>query len=185
MSSIVPTTSIEIWCAEQVRQVIETMARQEVFKGVANVHVDPLTDSAVILRPYRRPGQDEKTRSGERLMDNHCCIVTYTGHSRPVSAGENCVDDGMLQIIVQICDTADEPSVDHLPSYISWMGDIRRRLLRKPGSHLSPLEDCPSTLGQVYLVHVTENKSPDETDWSFHEQMRVAMVVQCYTRTER
>lgn len=183
--AINPTTSIEIWCAEQVRQIIETMAQQEVFRGVANTQVDPLMANAVILRPYRRPGQDEKTRSGERLLDNPCCIVTYTGHRRPVGAGENSVDDGVLEVIVQICDTADEPSVDHLPSYLSWLEDIRRRVLRKSGSHLSPLEDLPSALGQVYLVHVTENKSPDETDWSFHEQMRAAMVVQCYTRTER
>jgi len=183
--SINPTSSIEIWCAESIRQLVETMARQRVFRGADNVILDPLEPQHVILRAYRSPGQDETRRTGERLVGSPCCIVTYTGHRRPPSAGENCVDDGLLNVIVQICDDADEPSVDRLPTYLAWLEDIRRRVLRKPGSHLSPLESMPIALGQIYLVHVSENKSPDETDWSYHEKMRAAIVVQCYTRTSR
>ena len=185
MAIIDPTTSIEIWCAETIRTLIATMAQNDVFKGVQNSRINPLIEQNVILRAYRRPGANEKTRSAERIEESPCCIVTYVGHHRPVDSGENDADDGMLSVIVQICDDADEPSIQHLPSYLAWMEDIRRRILKTPGTRLSPLESMPSSLGQVYLVHVTENKSPDETDWAFHEQMRTALVVQCYTRTER
>lgn len=185
MSTIDPTTSIEIWCTETIRALIATMAQNNVFKGVENSRINPLIEQNVILRAYRRPGANEESRNGERIEESPCCIVTYAGHRRPVDSGENDVDDGILNVIVQICDDVDEPSIYHLGSYLSWMEDIRQRILRKPGSRLSPLESIPSSLGQVYLVHVTESKSPDETDWAFHEQMRVALVVQCYTRTQR
>jgi len=178
-------TSIEFWATETVRQMIETMADQRIFRPVGTDSIRSVKRTSVITRINRRPSADEARRKGERLNENPGFIITYNGHTRPPNAGENTCDDGIIKILVQLVDVGDDGDDTNLASYLRWMSDIREGLLTKHNSQLSPLEDCPLSLGQIYFVHVREAGPPDETDWGFHEDMRAASVVECYTRTSR
>jgi len=180
-----PTINIEVWCLETARQIIVSMAADEVFRPIGNDQIDDVLPENVIARVNSRPGKDEETRGGERLNGTPGFICTFKGHSRPVQAGENCADDGILRITVQLVDDVNQSDNENFQSYSQWMNDVRSRFQRKTDSHLSPFEDCPLTIGQVYLVHVKELSSADETDWQFHEKMRSALLLECFTRTER
>jgi len=185
VTEVDPTINIEVWCLETARQIIRSMAADGVFSAVGSDRIDDVLPENVIARVNSRPGQSEETRSGERLNGTPGFICTYKGHTRPVEAGENCVDDGIVRITVQLVDDVNQSDNENFPSYSQWMNDIRKRFQRKTGSHLSPFEDCPLSIGQVYMVHVKDLSPADETDWQFHEKMRSALMLQCFTRTER
>lgn len=180
-----PSINIEVWCLETARQIIASMADDRIFIAVGEDEIDEVKPENVIARVNSRPGESEETRSGERLNGTPGFICTFKGHTRPVNAGENCVDDGILRITIQLTDDVNQGDLENFQSYTQWMNDIRGRFLRKTGSHLSPFEDCPLSVGQVYMVHVSQLNNADETDYQFHEKMRSAMLLECYTRTER
>jgi hypothetical protein len=180
-----PATSIEFWCFDTVFRLIRHMADVDTFRAVGDEIVPAVQPEAVIRRYNRRPSRDESRRSGERAINVPGFVVTYLGHRRPVNAGDNDVDDGMLRILVQLVDDGDDQDSPRAASYFAWMKDLRERLQETPTTRLSPLEDCPIELGQVYLVHVEDFNPPDETDWGFKEQMRMALMCTCYTRTDR
>ena len=178
-------TSMEFWATETVRQNGETMARQQVFKSVGDDRLSRVKPEGCIIRVNRRPSKDEARRGGERLNVLPGFIITYNGHTRDPSGGENCVDDGQIRVLIQLCDDADDGDATNLASYLALMSSVRKRLLSGADGQASPLEDCPSALGQIFFVHVREASPPDETDYGFHEQMRMAMVCEMSTRTTR
>jgi hypothetical protein len=184
-TTIDPTINIEVWCLETARQIIRSMASENVFRALGTDRIDPVLEENVIARANSRPGENEETRNGERLNGTPGFICTFKGHSRPTEAGENCVDDGILRITVQLVDDLNQSDNENFQSYSQWMNDIRKRFQRKISSHISPFEECPLTVGQVYMVHVKQLSPPDETDIQFHEKMRSALMLECFTRTER
>jgi len=174
-----PSTSIEFYCFDTTREIVRTMAAQGLFSAIGDDNIKTVLPEAVISRFNRRPSQDEQASGGERGIDLPGFIVTYLGHNRPVNIGENCADDGALRILVQLVDEGDDGDATNAASYLRWMADLRLWLQD------SALTECPLHLGEVYLVHVTESDAPDETDWAFQENMRMALVVTCFTRTPR
>lgn len=179
------TTSIEYWCIDTVHQILRTMARERRFSAVGNDQMQSLNEQSVIKRFNRRPRASERGQeSPERSLDTPGIIVTYLGHRLPASAGENSVDDGVVKILVQIVNAGEDGDFTNGESYLNWMASIRKALQGSPDKP-SPLEKCPLTVGQVYLVHVTELNPPDETDWGFAEHMRIALSVDIFTRTNR
>lgn len=184
-NSLAVTTSIEYWTLETVRQTIETLARQGAFRSVVGDSVSRVKPEAVISRLNRRPSQDESRRGGERTNSLPGFICTYLGHTRPETGGENCSDDGVITILVSLLDDADDSDEGNIASYLSWMGLVRERLQQSPGSHRSPLEECPNSLGHVYQVHWRDSAAPDETDYGFKEVFRMSGVLSVYTRTLR
>lgn len=179
------TSSIEFWCLDTVHQVIRSMARSRQFSAIGRDSIQTLNPESVIKRFNRRPRKSERgDQSPERSLDTPGIIVTYLGHKRPATAGENTVDDGVVKILVQLVDAGDDGDFTNGESYLNWMSRIRKSLQGKPDNP-SPLEQCPLTLGQVYFVHVAEMNPPDETDWGFDEHMRMALSVDAFTRTLR
>lgn len=179
------SSSIEFWCMDTVHQVIKTMARQKQFAAVGSDFIQPLGEDSVIKRFARRPRQSERGQQApERSIDMPGVVLTYLGHRRPVTAGENSVDDGVVKVLVQIVDAGDDGDFTNGESYLNWMAAIRRALQGKPDNP-SPLEQCPSALGQVYMVHIADSNPADETDWAFAEHMRMALSVDIFTRTLR
>ncbi|MCP4511233.1 MAG: hypothetical protein GY826_33095 [Fuerstiella sp.] len=174
-----PATSIEYWCYDTAREIVRTLARQGVFRAIGTDNIKTVRPEAVISRYNRRPGKHGQSSGGERDLDLPGFIITYMGHTRPIQAGENCVDDGTLKLLVQLVDEGDDHDDTNAESYFNWMSTIRENLQG------SALESCPTSLGQVLLTHVAESGSPDETDWALQENMRMALVVTCLTRTPR
>jgi len=179
------TSSIEYWSLETVRQTIETIARLGLFRPAIGDSISRIKPEAVISRINRRPSRDESRRGGERMNSLPAIICTYMGHVRPETGGENCLDDGVITILISLVDDADDSDENNLASYLRWMGLIRERLQQSSGSQRSPLENCPSSLGQVYQVHWRDSSSPDETDYGFKEVLRMSGVLSVYTRTKR
>lgn len=177
------TSSIEYWCLSTVATVIRSLAAANVFSGIG---INPIRPQSVVMRYNRRPRQDGRTtQSPERNFPLPGIICTYLGHTRPVNAGENTVEDGVIQILVSMVDAGDDGDETNMPNYLRWQNRIRGALQEKTSTELSPLEQCPLKLGQVYLVHVTEHAPADETDWSGSEHFRSGMLITCYTRTAR
>lgn len=182
---MIATTSIEFWCFDTVTEIIKSMARNQTFRAVEDDQTKRVDEKSVISRFNRRPSRDETADKGERGFDLPGFVVTYLGHTLPKSAGENCSDYGVIRILVQLIDEGDDGDATHAASYLRWMADVRGRIQRKPNSHISPLEDCPLALGNIYFVHVQEMGPPDETDWGFDEQLRMGLKVECFTRVSR
>jgi hypothetical protein len=180
-----PATSVDFWCFDTVFRIVRTMADEGTFSAVGDEQVPSVHPEAVIRRFNRRPSRDEARRTGERALNLPGFIVTYLGHSMPVASGENCADDGVVRILVQLVDDGDDDDSPRAASSLRWLEDIRRAVLTHADTGLSPLKDCPPEIGLVYHVHVTEKGPPDETDWGFQEQLRMGMQIQCFTRTER
>ena len=171
--------SLEFHCYDTTREIIKSLARERVFVAVGSDNVKPVTDQSVIGRYNRRPKTDEKADGGERGVDLPGIIVTYLGSRFPVSSGENDIDGGTIEVLIQIVDEGDGNDDTNIKTYLNWMREIRL------SCQDSALEDCPLSLGEVYLVHVSDARPTDETDWAFEENMRSALVVTCFTRTPR
>lgn len=177
------TTSIEYWCWSTVTETIRSLARTHRFTGE---HISPILPEAVIMRYSRRPSKDDRSsQSPERGIPNPGIITTYTGHKIPPNAGENTVEDGVVQILIGLVDAGDDGEATNAADYLRWLRVIRGSLQEKNTTGLSPLEQCPLSIGQVYLVHVTDMNPADETDWAFQEHLRMGLTVSCYTRTTR
>jgi len=180
-----PATSIEHWCLSTVHGTISQMTKNHRFSAIPGDSIQEVNKESVIIRLNRRPSNDERSQQApERGIDLPGFIVTYRGHRRPVTAGENTVDDGVVEILVQLVDAGDDGDATNIASYMAWTAAIRFQLQGAPGS-LSPLAQCPLSLGQVYMVHVSDMNPSDETDWAFSEHFRMALNVECFTRTPR
>ena len=183
MSTNERTTSIEYWCWSTVTETIKALARTNRFRGD---NIQQILPEAVIMRYNRRPSKDERsTQSPERGIPNPGIVTTYLGHKTPPNAGENGAEDGVVQILVGLVDAGDDGDATNAADYLRWLRIIRGSLQEKNTTGLSPLEQCPLSIGQVYLVHVTEMSPADETDWGFVEHLRMGLAVSCYTRTTR
>jgi len=183
-TTLMPGTSIEFWAWDTATEVIRSMASSGVFRAVGDDRIDPILPEAVIKRFNRRPSRMEVSRTGEASINVPGIIVSYMGHQRPAASGENRKDHGVITLLIQIVDDGDDGDATNAASYFRWMRDICERLQEGPGTHLSPLESCPSHLGNIYMVHCRELRSPDETDWAV-ERMRAAQVVEIFTSTSR
>lgn len=186
MTVTVQSSSIEFWCVSMIQNLIRYMARSGMFVAVPGDSISPIREEAVIRRFNRRPRTSERReQTPESSISMPGIVCTYLGHRRPVNQGENTVDDGIVQILVQLVDSGEDSDSPNDATYLNWMSQIRRRLQEDQATNRSPLEDCPLQAGQVYLVHVSEIAPTDETDWAFQEHYRQALSIECFTRTTR
>ena len=174
-----PATSIEFWCVDTTVVILKRMADEGIFSSVPGSHIKRVHSKSIIPRYSRRPSLTNSALAGERSLDLPGFVVTYLGHKRPVSAGENCSDDGKIDILIQLVDEGDDSDYRNASAYLNWISEARTRLQD------SGLENCPKSIGQVYHTHVTDHTNADETDWAMEEQMRMALRLHCFTRTHR
>lgn len=163
-------SSIESACFLGVKSIIKDMAREGVFTKRGPNSTDRIRPEAVI-------GRFGKSAPGTTPLP--AVLVTYLGHRRDVSAGENDSDNGVVNILVQIVDKIPNEDDPHADSYFTWMSAIRTWLLD------GPLESPDPTLGFIWQTHVTDQRPPDEYAWAVSDQAKLMLMVQCFTKTRR
>ncbi len=115
--------------------------------------------------------QKGEGRQGESNLPLPGIVVVYAGVRMPPSAGENDYDDGVMTLLVQIVDRLDYSNDNNIESYLRWQTDIRESLQK------NPYRDLDSYNGNIYLVHVSDEASPDNRAFLFNEARLVSQFL--------
>ena len=168
------------WTAYRVtRDQLKAMARDQIFTAVGEDKIRGIDEGAVVGKFRPQASQERGSGDqGEYMLPNPGIVLSWIGHNRPVNAGENCFDDGMITMLIQVVDRLDRSLDANIESYMRWMADIREWL------QANPYRDQSRNLGEIYLVHVTDYVSPDQRAYILDEA-RLVMTVALYTRTRR
>ncbi len=165
-----PTASLEAHCFLGVKNIITEMARENVFKSRG-------TNSTDRVRPEAVVGQFGKSPVPKGPLPGF--IVTYLGHKRSMTEGENDSDLGTLSILVQLIDKIPNEDARDANTYFTWMAAVRKWILD------GPLEDPDETLGFVWQTHVSDQMPPREYSWAISDKMQMMLTITCNTKTRR
>ena len=172
-------SSIPFVCFNTTQEVLKEMAREGVFAAVGDDNAKKMDESSVI----GRYGQNDPGFGGstgrERQIELPGFIVTYLGMAGGISQGSLCHDQRVARILVQLVDSTDEGSDTRAETYFRWMTDVREWLQENPYNSLDQL------LGQVSLVHVSDESVPEQDKWAIDREMRMHAIVNCVVHMRR
>jgi len=109
---------------------IKTMAAEREFVRSSGEAVRSIGPSQV--RPWITPqGARYNSNDGTVNIPLPSILVSPYPVKGANSSGTNCADDEMVQMVIQICDTAIMPAASRGPirTYMDWMNRIRSRIL--------------------------------------------------------
>lgn len=173
-------SSLEFVAYATTRDTLKRMADEGIFVAIGDVDTLPGICSEAVIARFRpaimpeRGGGDQ----GESNIPLPGIIITWAGHNRPETAGENDLDDGVITMIIQIVDRLDRSEDDNIESYFRWMTDIREHLQRNPYRSL-----C-QRLGDIYLAHMTDSVEPENRHFLMDEA-RLVSTLKLFTRSRR
>ena len=173
-------TSLEWVAYSATRDLLKHKASQGVFSPVGGDSIRGIDPAAVIGRfaPKIQP-QRGQSFQGESNIPLPAILITWIGHNRPVSAGENCYDDGQITMLIQVVDRLDRtPGDTGLESYMCWMNHIREALQANPYRQLT------GNTGDIFLVHMSEKISGDNQAY-INDEARLVCQLTLFTRSRR
>lgn len=170
------SSSIPFVCFNQTIEQLKECARQKLLHAQNKDKIIPIREKSIVGRLGRMdPALDGK----ERGFDKPGLTVTYMGMKGNPADGDFCTDHRVVQILVQLVDSTDEGDATHAETYFFWMTAVREWL------QANPYNEHTGDVGQVYLVHVTDESLPDEQKWAVDREMRMFLMVNCFCRMRR
>jgi hypothetical protein len=174
-------SSIEFEALRQTQDIIRSMADTGVFTPQGTDKIKRMAATSVHKRigARARENDDGRQSGGERSIELPGVIISHVSHNRPESGGEQDWDTGSIIQIVELIDSTDERYSTNIETYFAWADAIRLRL-QLPDIYVIPIE-----IGDIWFVHVTVVPAPDQNNWIYHRQVRMALQVVLYTKTRR
>ena len=172
-------SSIPWVCLNTTVETLKQMARERVFVRVGEDKIKPVNEKNVIARVNQSNAAEPVQGVRERGIDLPGFVVTYLGMKGGESAGSLCHDDRVIRILVQLIDRTDQGKATNLETYFERIAAVREWV------QTNPYSKDDGQLGQVYLVHVTDESLPNEERWAIDREMKMFVVINCFARMRR
>jgi len=172
-------SSVEHTLISTTEDTLKDMARQQQFVPVQSEMSRMLQPEGVIVRETTSDRDDDQS-SGERNIVRPAFIITYLGTQFPTALGQNCDDDGIHRLVIQLVDDVPPANSTRFATYHQWIRLVRRELNSNPYA-----ANLDVSIADIWQVHVATISKASTKDYVVHNQMKAGLELHAYARESR
>lgn len=173
----------EFKIVERTTKLIQSLAAAGRFTASGGERVRRVLPIAVKTWRVTDGSQDNQSPSAGVVNTILPAIfITSVPVETRIGSGVNCADDEVVQVAVQILDSAPHSNTGASRTYTDWMSLIRAQLLTVPNPFL---QDATPTEYDPYVVHVVRRVSAEAQSLVRNRQTVALMIFQVVVRHHR